>query len=107
MIGTGMDKGGRRETFADAFYVSREWRTCRAGYAKKQIFCERCAKRGLTVPGEQVHHKIRLTPENIKDPSVALNWENLELLCERCHKEEHAKRRYRADAWGRVDLPPG
>jgi 5-methylcytosine-specific restriction endonuclease McrA len=100
------DGGARRERFADAFYRSHEWRRCRAAYARKMIWCERCARRGLTVPGEEVHHTIRLTPENITDPSVALNWENLELLCARCHDEEHAKRRYRADGGGHIDLPP-
>lgn len=99
-------EGARRPGFADAFYSSREWRRCRTAYAKRQIYCERCEKLGLTVPGTEVHHKIRLTPDNIKDPSVALNWENLELLCEQCHDEEHRKRRYRADEWGRIDLPP-
>ena len=106
-----IDKEGqrreRRETYADAFYCSHEWRRCRVGYASKVIYCERCAKRGMTVPGDEVHHKIRLTRENINDPSVTLNWDNLELLCFRCHDEEHMKRRYRADAWGHVDLPPG
>ena len=98
---------GRAPGFADEFYRSHEWRRCRAAYAKKVIYCERCLKKGLTVPGVEVHHKIRLTPENLTDPSISMNWENLELLCEDCHKEEHNKRRWRADAWGHIDLPPG
>lgn len=102
-----MEREKRKDTFADAFYRSHEWRRCRQAFAKKQIWCNRCAKRGLTVPGEQVHHVVKLTPENINDPSVTLNWDNLELLCEECHREEHAKRRYRADGWGHIDLPPG
>lgn len=39
-----------------------------------------------------MHHKVRLTPANINNPNVALNWNNLELLCEDCHKDEHKKR---------------
>ena len=102
-----MREGREREQgFRETFYSGRAWRACRAGYVKKAIWCERCAKKGLSVPGVEVHHKIRLTPENVNDPSVALNWENLELLCEACHKEEHAKRRWRADAWGHVEIPP-
>ena len=37
-----------------------------------------------------VHHKIALTPENINDPNITLNWENLELLCQDCHNKEHS-----------------
>ena len=99
-------EGARRPSFADDFYRSHEWRRCRAGYAKRKIYCERCLEQGIVTPGAEVHHKIRLTPENIKDPSVALNWENLELLCERCHELEHRKRRWRADDVGHIDLPP-
>ena len=96
----------RKERFADAFYSSREWRRCRAGYARKQIYCERCMKKGIVTPGEHVHHKIRLTRENLRNPDVALNWDNLELLCEPCHKEEHSRRRWRADECGHIELPP-
>lgn len=39
-----------------------------------------------------MHHKIRLTPANLNNPEIALNWKNLELLCEDCHKAEHKKR---------------
>lgn len=81
---------GKDPEFSDAFYVSPEWRKCRAGYlASVGGLCERCAKLGLIVPADQVHHKIRLTPENLSDPSVALNWGNLEALCFDCHQAEH------------------
>ena len=60
--------------------------------------------RGLIVPGEEVHHKIRLTPENISNPAIALNWDNLELLCKKCHMEEHTRRRWRADETGHIEL---
>lgn len=36
-----------------------------------------------------MHHRIWLTPENINDPSVSLNFDNLELLCQDCHNKEH------------------
>ena len=42
-------------------------------------------------PGEIVHHKTHLTPENIDDPTVTLNEDNLELLCRDCHGVEHTK----------------
>lgn len=66
--------------------------------------CERCMKQGLIVPGEIVHHKIRITPDNVDDPAITLNAANLELLCRDCHAEEHSgkRRRYKVDELGRV-----
>ena len=61
-------------------------------------------QQGLVVPGDEVHHKIRLTPENIKDPQVALNWNNLELLCKDCHNQEHRPKRWRTDEFGHVTI---
>lgn len=46
--------------------------------------CVRCGK-----PGEIVHHKIYLTPENIGNPDISLNPDNLETLCRDCHALEH------------------
>ena len=70
--------------------------------------CERCLAHGLYIPGEIVHHKIHLTPENISDPNVSLNFDNLELLCRNCHADEHTrlKKRYRFDENGRCLTPP-
>lgn len=66
--------------------------------------CERCRKKGLIVPGEIVHHKVYISPDNINDPAITLNPDNLELLCRDCHAEEHADRRkrYKLDDLGRV-----
>lgn len=46
-------------------------------------------KKGLVVPYEEVHHKIRLNLGNINNPEISLNWENLECLCKKCHEAEH------------------
>ena len=43
--------------------------------------------------GEIVHHKTELTPDNIDDPNITLNWDNLELLCRFCHAEVHDQRK--------------
>lgn len=66
--------------------------------------CERCLKKGLIVPGEIVHHKVYISPDNINDPAITLNPNNLELLCRDCHAEEHTDRRkrYKLDNLGRV-----
>lgn len=87
------------------FYISPQWVACRKAYAKsKGLLCERCAAAGLVVPGEEVHHKIKLTPDNINDPSIALNWDNLEVLCKQCHLAEHNTVVMRTDEGGHVDL---
>ena len=91
--------------WAEAFYKSKAWQNCREGYAKKcGYLCESCVRQGLHVRGEIVHHKVPLTPENISDASVALNWDNLELVCRDCHAQRHAqhKKRYRINDNGDV-----
>ena len=95
----------RREEFADAFYKSGAWKKTRAAYIREVGgLCERCYKRGLIVPAEQVHHKIKLTPENLSNPEIALNWDNLEALCMDCHQAEHKQKRWRTDPEGHVQL---
>ena len=62
--------------------------------------CQRCFQRGIIETGSkerplEVHHKTPLTAANITDPSVALNWDNLELLCKTCHDEEKERKNRR------------
>lgn len=78
------------------FYNSIAWHRCRESYAKKKKYlCERCLARGIVKEGSQVHHKKRLTLENINNSSITLNEDNLELLCRECHEAEHASDRSR------------
>lgn len=91
--------------YARSFYLSTAWRSCREAYAKSVGgLCERCLAKGMYVPGEIVHHKVHITPENINDESVTLSWDNLELVCRECHADEHgrAQKRFRVDEFGRV-----
>ena len=100
-----MNKDENKNSFAHEFYCSWAWIKCARAYKKsKGGLCERCWSKGLIIPAAEVHHKIRLTPENINDPNIALNWNNLECLCKNCHKEEHSKTRWRADELGHVEL---
>lgn len=94
------------DQFANGFYGSTEWQKCRAAYRKaKNGLCERCLARGLIVPGTEVHHKVRITPKNMKNPAITLNWNNLELLCAACHEEEHKRTVVmRTDLYGHVDI---
>ncbi len=104
--------------YAEKFYKSGAWKQCRNAYAKSRGgLCEICLSKGMIVPGEIVHHKIHITPSNINDLNVVLNWDNLQLVCRGCHAEIHngaefgAARRYDVDPFGRVtvrpDIPPG
>ena len=72
--------------FAKAFYKSKQWQQCRRAYiAKRRLLdgglCETCHQEPVYI----VHHKIVLTPENIRDPEVALNHSNLAYECKTCH----------------------
>ena len=93
--------------FAAAFYSSPAWKKTREAYrASVGNLCERCYAAGQIVPGEIVHHRNPLTPENINDPDIALGFGNLELLCRECHEAMHEdpgkRKRYRVDESGRV-----
>ena len=73
------------QDYAKDFYKSAAWIKCRNGYmASKHYICERCG--GLA---EICHHKVYISPQNIHDPSITLNWANLEALCRTCHQHEH------------------
>lgn len=75
-----MSRASRRR-----LYKSKAWQKCRdAYYISKFGICERCGGAGIIV-----HHKIPITDENVNDPSITLNFENLELLCLDCHNKEH------------------
>ena len=91
--------------YAATFYKSKSWQHCREGYvASVGGLCEDCLKKGLVTPGEIVHHKIAITPENVTDPSVTLSWDNLKFVCRNCHGDVHktVRKRYKVDEFGRV-----
>lgn len=95
--------------FSAEFYGSPQWKKCRDGFkASKKWLCERCLAKGLIVPGVIAHHIVELTPDNVNDPSVALNYSNLQLLCRECHAEVHGIKktpeRYKVDEMGRVTI---
>ena len=69
------------------FYKSAAWQIAREIKIRDANGkCERCDSLG-----EEVHHKTRLTVQNYLDTSISLNQENLELLCRKCHNEEHKR----------------
>lgn len=71
--------------FSLSFYNSKVWKECRKAYAASVLhLCEVCKQ-----PGYILHHKIHLTPDNINDPEVTLEWHNLKFVCIPCHNIEH------------------
>lgn len=76
--------------FAKKFYRSKAWLNCRAAY-KESVngLCERCLAKQKIRPGKILHHIKYLTPNNINDPYISLNWDNLEFVCQDCHNSEH------------------
>lgn len=95
--------------FASGFYKSKTWQQCRTSYLKSVGgLCERCYQKGLFIPAKIVHHKTYLTPDNINDPDVSLNWDNLEAICKPCHEAEHEycgrkeQKRYAVDEFGKI-----
>ena len=101
-----------RSEEVEKFYTSWTWRKCRKAFAEARgNLCERCLSRGVIEAGSkeqplEAHHKIPLTAQNVKDPKVSLNWDNMELLCKKCHDEERDKKpkRWTIDASGRVTV---
>lgn len=82
--------------FAQAFYHSAAWHQARELVLMRDRYqCVRCKR-----PAEEVHHIIRLNPDNIKDISITLNPDNLESLCGDCHKKEHEEERVNASLKG-------
>ena len=84
------------QAWAERFYGSAAWHRCRLGYIRERFSIDggRCEACGVA-QGYICHHKIVLTPENIQDPEVALNWDNLQYVCRECHDqfEGHGLRR--------------
>ena len=73
------------QPWAEWFYLSKAWIDCRLAFMRSKFFiCERCGGAATIV-----HHKVYLTPKNINDPEITLNWSNLESLCQDCHNREH------------------
>ena len=95
------------QPWASEFYHSAAWRTLRDAIIRRDTFlCQDCLKAGRLTPAEEVHHIQPLTPENIKDPQVALNPELLISVCRECHQTRHGarQRRYSVDEFGRVKI---
>lgn len=94
---------GKKYESIRRFYKSDQWKISRAmKIASTDGLCEVCHKS----IGTEVHHKIHLSPENIDDPNITVNPDNLLLLCNECHNRQHerftSKSEYKFDSDGNL-----
>lgn len=74
--------------YAKKFYNSSLWKKTRDYiYNRESGVCQKC--KGEFGAGEIVHHIIHLNSNNINDPNITLNEENLILVCRECHARIH------------------
>ena len=79
------------------FYNSKAWRKLAHCYTESKAWCcENCHNANIdyTQPLYKqlhCHHKIELTDENIDNPEISLNENNLILLCRACHNAAHGE----------------
>jgi 5-methylcytosine-specific restriction endonuclease McrA len=52
--------------------------------SSKNYICEVCGN-----PAELAHHKTHITPQNLSNPEITLNAENLAAVCIECHNTIH------------------
>ena len=98
-----VQNGWRMRTSKEAhdLYRSTAWLDVRQAYIiERNGLCERCGR-----PGIIVHHKKYLTSKTAKQWDIALNTDNLELLCIDCHNKEHKRAettRRKGMEWDRI-----
>ena len=79
--------------FAKSFYNSKKWKRARQLKISTQHgICERCGK-AFASKHLIVHHKIYLTPQNVRCEDVSLSQANLECICHDCHNREHMSKK--------------
>ncbi|MCL2052783.1 MAG: HNH endonuclease [Lachnospiraceae bacterium] len=95
--------------YARTFYSSKAWKATREAVKIRAFgLCERCTRQGVFKPGKIAHHKVYLTTENISNPKIALDFSQIEFICEDCHNKEHkekSKKNYRFNSKGEIVQP--
>lgn len=76
------------------FYASKRWHDLRnVLVVERHGVCDRCGKDFSDDTSKLIaHHKEHLTDETLKDPAVAVDPRNIEILCQKCHAFYHAER---------------
>ena len=79
-----------------AFYKSIQWKRVRdAVISERGGLCEMCLRSGHITAATRVHHIVHVTPENVSNPQITLNPDNLMAVCDDCHAAIHSSKRYR------------
>jgi len=74
-----------------AFYCRKDYLSlAQACKIKSGGVCTKCG-RIFDLSDLRPHHKIELTLDNIDDPNITLNPDNIEVLCHECHNAEHSR----------------
>ena len=81
----------------DGFYQSDAWQKCRRHFIgcvlerDGALFCSVCGKEIINPRDAVVHHVKELDDTTVNDPDVALNMDNLTVVCHQCHNAKHEK----------------
>lgn len=81
---------GRRLNSNAEFYHSTRWRRLRERKLLANPLCEACASRGRIIAATVVDH---ITP--INEGGAALDMQNLQSLCDRCHNRKSGREAHR------------
>lgn len=81
------------------FYRSKEWSDVRRVVISKRLvngatICEHCGEAIYKPYDVILHHRQELTLENVNNPAISLNEDNLMIVHQTCHNEIHNR-------WGR------
>lgn len=80
------------QEWARKLYLSKAWVDLRRALIQSRgPVCQTCGEIISDTSTLIGHHKKELTPENVNDPLIALNPNNVELICSTCHNKEHKR----------------
>ena len=76
------------------FYASARWRDLRNVLIIQRFGrCDRCGKDFSDDTSKLIaHHKEHLTDETLEDPAVAVDPNNIEIVCQKCHAHYHPEK---------------
>ncbi len=90
-----IERGKMGREFSRKLYRTKEWQKVRKlAFKRDNGVCQHCYRRYAKITkGEEVHHIIHLTPDNIIDLDIAYGLDNLITLCRSCHMEVHSRKK--------------
>ena len=92
----------------EQFYKSKTWEAFRRVVIEERtdadgyVHCTFCNKPIIHKYDLIIHHKKELTEANVNDAMVALNPDNVECVCFRCHNKEHERFGFNKTSYGNV-----